>query len=349
VGETLGIGEFARRAGLSVSAVRFYGDRGVVKPAFVDPETGYRFYDSDQVDSARLVVELRALGMSLAEVDAFLAASPSDQRQHLDRHLAALERRLSDARALALDVRARTVRQEMTMTSTTIDAAAFGDALDQVLPAASTSLDRPVLACVLLEAKEGSLRLVATDSYRLAIRDLVPKSDTDAEFRALLPAQVLRTWRDALPPAGELQLEVGQDQVSVAGEGVALRQATVPADFPDYEQLLVRDEASAEIVVDRAELLAVLEQFAEQGDAVLLRTADDSLTVMRREETSSLAAHCVGPPRHVGLDPAFAASLVAGAVGPDLVVEIVDELRPLVLRSADDGTYTTMLMPVRLG
>jgi DNA-binding transcriptional MerR regulator len=348
VGETLGIGEFARRAGLSVSAVRFYGDRGVVKPVFVDPATGYRFYDSIQLDSARLIGELRALGMSLAEVDGFLAGSPSAQRQQLDRHLAELEQRLTDTRALAHDVRARTLRQETTVTSMTIDSAAFGDALDQVLPAASTSVDHPVLACVLLEAKEGSLRMVATDSYRLAIRDLVPRSGTDAEFRALLPSQVLRTWREALPPTGVLQLDIGPDEASVAGDGVALREAPVKAEFPAYEALLARDEAAAEIVVDRSELLAVLESFAQQGDPVLLSTADDMLTVIRRDETASLPAHCVGPPRHVGIDPAFAASLVAVAVGPDLVVEIVDELRPLVLRSADDGTYTTMLMPVRL-
>ena len=47
--ERLSIGEFARRTGLSVSAVRFYGDRGLLVPASVDPGTGYRSYDETQV------------------------------------------------------------------------------------------------------------------------------------------------------------------------------------------------------------------------------------------------------------------------------------------------------------
>ena len=74
VSERLGIGEFARRAGLSVSAVRFYGDRGLLVPAAVDPATGYRAYDGAQVATGRLIADLRRLGMSLADVAAYLAA-----------------------------------------------------------------------------------------------------------------------------------------------------------------------------------------------------------------------------------------------------------------------------------
>ena len=54
----------------------------------------------------------------------------------------------------------------------TIDAAQLGGALKQVVPAASGDDARPILTGVLVSAEEGGLRLVATDSYRLAVRDL---------------------------------------------------------------------------------------------------------------------------------------------------------------------------------
>ncbi len=50
----------------------------------------------------------------------------------------------------------------------------------------------------------------------------------------------------------------------------------------------------------------------------------------------------------MALDPTFAAEAVEAATGPDVVVEIADALGPVTFRSADDGTLTTLLMPVRL-
>ena len=61
-----GIGEMARASGLSVSALRFYDGAGVLVPAEVDPDTGYRRYADDQLRAARLVASLRRVGMPIA-------------------------------------------------------------------------------------------------------------------------------------------------------------------------------------------------------------------------------------------------------------------------------------------
>ena len=86
------------------------------------------------------------------------------------------------------------------MSPMTVTATAFLDALDQVLPAAGTDPELPVLTCVLVEAKDASLRLVATDRYRLAIRDLAAVGGVDGSFPALIPR------RDAPPVAGRTAL-----------------------------------------------------------------------------------------------------------------------------------------------
>jgi DNA-binding transcriptional MerR regulator len=56
----------ACESGLSVSVLRFYDGAGVLTPASVDPDTGYRYYAPDQVVVARLVASLRRVGMPLA-------------------------------------------------------------------------------------------------------------------------------------------------------------------------------------------------------------------------------------------------------------------------------------------
>ncbi|MCU1680606.1 MAG: regulatory protein MerR [Amycolatopsis sp.] len=64
----LTIGAFARAARLTPKALRLYDKLGLLRPAVVDPESGYRFYDADQLDQARLIAQLRRIGMPLAEI-----------------------------------------------------------------------------------------------------------------------------------------------------------------------------------------------------------------------------------------------------------------------------------------
>ena len=64
-----------------------------------------------------------------------------------------------------------------------VEAAAFAEALRQVMPGASRDDARPILTGVLLTASAGGLRLVATDSYRLAVRDLAGRQHARARAR----------------------------------------------------------------------------------------------------------------------------------------------------------------------
>lgn len=309
--------------------------------------TAYRSYAERQVDDAVLIRDLRRLGIGLADVAAFLAATPDDRRAIVEEHLRGLERQLESARAVAHALDVPTSRQETAMTAMIVTADELGRALDQVLPAAGSDAERPVLMCVLVEAKDGSLRLVATDSYRLVIRDLVGR-EPDEAFQALLPAATFRRWRTAL--TGDTAVRVGLDDADlvITGTGVALRGQAVPATFPAYELFLARDAAAGHVVVARDGLLGVLERFASGGGAVLLRAGADELVVLRDDVSEVLPIRYAGPELHVAVDPAYAADAVPAALGPEVVIEIADPLRPVVFRSADDGTYTTMLMPVRL-
>jgi DNA-binding transcriptional MerR regulator len=77
VGE-VSIGEFARRSRLSLKALRLYDERRVLVPSRVDQASGYRYYDTAQLEKARLVVMLRQLQFPLAAVKELLACDPAD-------------------------------------------------------------------------------------------------------------------------------------------------------------------------------------------------------------------------------------------------------------------------------
>jgi DNA-binding transcriptional MerR regulator len=69
----VGIGEFARLSRLSPKALRLYHELGLLPPARVDPDSGYRWYASGQLERARLVATLRQLGIPLAEIKAIVS------------------------------------------------------------------------------------------------------------------------------------------------------------------------------------------------------------------------------------------------------------------------------------
>jgi len=103
----LSIGEFSRMTHLSVKALRHYHDLGVLEPAAIDPFTGYRSYDADQVVPAQVIRRLRDLGMPLDSIRSVLAAPDLEARNdEIAAHLAQMERQLEQTQAVVAGLRA---------------------------------------------------------------------------------------------------------------------------------------------------------------------------------------------------------------------------------------------------
>ncbi|MFD8592001.1 MerR family transcriptional regulator [Streptomyces sp. NPDC059637] len=103
----MSIGVFARRARLSMKALRLYDRQGLLRPARVDPVSGYRRYRESQLATARTVVLLRRLDMPLAEVAKVLAAPGPAGAELVAAHWEAVERRVAAQRELAAHLRDR--------------------------------------------------------------------------------------------------------------------------------------------------------------------------------------------------------------------------------------------------
>ena len=101
----LTIGVFARRARLSQKALRLYDRLGVLTPAHVDPESGYRRYREGQLGTARLVATLRRLDMPLAQVAAVVAAPGPEAAALLESFWETVERRHASRRELVAHLR----------------------------------------------------------------------------------------------------------------------------------------------------------------------------------------------------------------------------------------------------
>jgi DNA-binding transcriptional MerR regulator len=76
--DLMSIGEFARLSRLSAKALRLYDELGLLPPAEVDPDSGYRWYAAGQLDNARLVASLRQIGVPLAQIQLILSLEPEE-------------------------------------------------------------------------------------------------------------------------------------------------------------------------------------------------------------------------------------------------------------------------------
>ncbi|MEV5434618.1 MerR family transcriptional regulator [Streptomyces sp. NPDC052682] len=97
----LTIGAFARASRLSPKALRLYDELDLLRPARVDPDTGYRYYAAEQLERARLVAWLRRLGMPLAGIRHVCALEPADAAREIRAHWARVEAQTAMRRDLA--------------------------------------------------------------------------------------------------------------------------------------------------------------------------------------------------------------------------------------------------------
>jgi len=101
------IGDFSRMTHLSVKALRFYHDQGLLEPARIDPATGYRFYDPGQVPVAQVIRRFRDLDMPLDQVKAVLQAPDVETRtKEIIAHLTAMETKLAEVQMSVASLRA---------------------------------------------------------------------------------------------------------------------------------------------------------------------------------------------------------------------------------------------------
>jgi DNA-binding transcriptional MerR regulator len=104
---TVNVGRFATMTHLSVKTLRYYHQVGLLEPAEVDPDTGYRYYALEQLPTAQLIRRLRDLRMPVADVRAVLVARSAAERDTLiAAHIDHLEAELAQTQAAVKSLRA---------------------------------------------------------------------------------------------------------------------------------------------------------------------------------------------------------------------------------------------------
>lgn len=254
---------------------------------------------------------------------------------------------------------------EDAVTKIEIDAGSLATALAQVVKSASSDESRQVLTGVLWEIESDSLTLAATDSYRLAVRQLAISGGPSETRKVILPARALSELARVLQaaPNGSIVAEVRENLISFripssaegsgAGESV-ISSRFIEGEFPNYRQLLPQGYAN-KLSVDREALLEVVRRvglLAQNNLPVKLQLGSEleisAHTPDVGEGQEVLDATYEGESMVIAFNPQFLNDGATAIQQANITLEAGDGLKPAILRGEGDQGFTYLLMPVRL-
>ena len=234
-----------------------------------------------------------------------------------------------------------------------IDREALLETIDRVAKSASRDESRPVLTGILVRFEAGKLVMVATDSYRLSVKETM-LSEAAPELEAIIPARAL-TELSRLSGSGDtIDLGVHENHV-VFGTGDAwLTTRRIDGQFPNYRQLLP-EAFEVELTLPKAELADVVRRasvLALRNSPLRLRLAEGELTVSAQtqdvgETQETMPAAYSGEEFLIGFNAEFLRDGIDSIVGDDVKLKLINPLRPAILEDAA-GDFTYLIMPIRL-
>jgi DNA polymerase-3 subunit beta len=239
-------------------------------------------------------------------------------------------------------------------TRLTAEAATFAEAVTQVSRAASRDEARPILTGVLLEVNREGVILVATDSYRLALREL--SATAEGEARAIVPERALSEAGRAAAgeEKGAVEVFVDHSQAAFRVGKLTLTSRLIEGEFPNYRQLLPESYESR-LVASRQQLLDAVRRVGLLArDNSPVRMEFNALGVRLTssspdlgEAVEAVEAKYEGEDITVAFNPGYLSDGLSVAVGDSVRLEVRDGLKPGIVRGEGDA-FTYLVMPVRL-
>ena len=237
----------------------------------------------------------------------------------------------------------------------TLDAAQLHDALRQVVRAASSDDARPILTGVLMAAEGDGLRLVATDSYRLAVRDLRGASVLREGQAVLVPSKALGELARVLSGAETVTLRLAERDATFEVGGTTLTTRLIEGEFPNYRQLIPSSHPNR-LTVGREPLLDALRRvklLAREASPVRIALRADGIELTATTQDvgqaqEDLDAKYEGTEMVIAFNPEYLADGIEAITGDEVTLETVDALKPAVVRSVEGAEYLYLLMPVRV-
>jgi DNA polymerase-3 subunit beta len=244
-----------------------------------------------------------------------------------------------------------------TETRVALPTEAFVQTVSRVARSASRDETRPVLTGILMSASGGELRMVATDSYRLSVKQTAIDPPLAGSLEANVPARALQELVRiaSQAPSESLAVSVGQNQVIFELGEIVLSSRLIDGQFPNYRQLLP-ETVEHELRLSSPELTEVVRRvslLAQKNAPLRLSFSEGTLTVSAQTPDVGEALEAIPVPFHgeqfeIGFNPEFLRDGLESIESDELILKLISPLRPGLIESPENGDFVYLIMPIRL-
>lgn len=238
-----------------------------------------------------------------------------------------------------------------------IPAAALAETVELVARAASRDDMRPVLTGVLVSASGNEMTMVATDSYRLAVKRTELENGVGGELEANIPAKALRELGRLVAAGGVEQVAVSllPNQAVFRAGGILLDTRLIDGQFPNFRQLLP-ESYEHDVRLPRGDFLDVvrrISQLAQRNAPLRLAFSSGELKVSAStpdvgDAEEAMPAAFEGEELEIGFNPEFLREGIESVEGDEVMLRLISPLRPGLLQPVGNEDFRYLVMPIRL-
>ncbi len=231
--------------------------------------------------------------------------------------------------------------------------------LNQVVRAAANDDARPLLTGVLFTTEEGTLRLIATDSYRLAVRDVPGVSGIGGNHDLLVPARALQELQRAaasLSADAEIGVTLTDAEICFIVGTTTIASRLIDGNYPSVLQLIPASYPN-QMRIAKDTLLTSLKRaklLAKDSTSSVRLTMKDKTVEIRTQShdagdvEDNVDADYNGEEMTIAFNPSFLIDGIEAVPGDEVMLEMSDAVRPAMVHGVEDTRFRYLLMPVRV-
>lgn len=237
----------------------------------------------------------------------------------------------------------------------------FDLGIAQTVFAAATNTARPVLSGILFDLNRDSIKLVATDSYRLAEKKLMLKEPVEFNMQAIVPARTIAELGKiiAKSSAEDIEITVSKNQILFVAGDTRMISRLIEGKFPDYEKIVPKS-SKTRVDVRTDELSLVVRRVAlfarENNNNIKCSVTNDGKLTVSTDETkvgeekAEISGKVEGENNKIALNAQYLLDALNFIQADTVTIELDDKLSPAVIRvtKETEKSYMYIIMPLKI-
>lgn len=234
--------------------------------------------------------------------------------------------------------------------------AQFSSMVKRVSRVVSKDESRPILTGVLITLENGLLRMVATDSYRLAVTEAFLDSAAD-DFQAVISGSFLSEIASLPKTDSPVSLALAENQIVVTCRDTVFINRRIEGNFPNYKQLLP-DSCATRATVSVDHLVASVKRASILGSSsspvkLDLNVASQTMQISAASQDvgsaqETLACEIEGEDVEIAFNYAYVLEGLSAVATDEVYLEVNSSLKPGIFRAVQPENYLYLVMPVRI-